>query len=134
VLTAMERLGSTMIDDVCVPRTKLAELVERVEQVSSECGLVIGVVGHAGDGNFHPTVVFDGADAVQVVAAQRAFDQIMEISLELGGTITGEHGIGLLKMKLLERELGPVSMEIHRSIKRALDPMGILNPNKVFTV
>jgi glycolate oxidase len=134
VLTAMERLGTTMIDDVCVPRTRLAELVERVERVSADSGLVIGVVGHAGDGNFHPTVVFDGADAVQVVAAQRAFDAIMEISLDLGGTITGEHGVGLLKMRLLERELGPVSMKVHRSIKRALDPMGILNPGKVFTL
>jgi glycolate dehydrogenase FAD-linked subunit len=132
VLTAMERLGTTMIDDVCVPRTRLAELVERVEQVSAACGLVIGVVGHAGDGNFHPTVVFDANDAAQVAAAQRAFDEIMEISLELGGTITGEHGVGLLKMRLLEQELGPLSLEVHRSIKQALDPQGILNPNKVF--
>ncbi len=132
VLTAMERLGTTMIDDVCVPRTRLAELVERVEQVSVDCGLVIGVVGHAGDGNFHPTVVFDGDDPAQVVAAQRAFDEIMEISLDLGGTITGEHGVGLLKLRLLEQELGPLSLDVHRSIKRALDPQGILNPNKVF--
>jgi glycolate oxidase len=92
VLTAFERFGTTMIDDVCVPRTTLAELVERIEAVSAGCGLTIGVVGHAGDGNFHPTVVFDGQDADQVATAQRAFDEIMEISLELGGTITGEHG------------------------------------------
>lgn len=134
VLTAFERLGTTMIDDVCVPRTRLADLIARIEDVSRACGLTIGVVGHAGDGNFHPTVVFDGQDAGQVRLAQGAFDEIMAISLELGGTITGEHGVGLLKMDLLERELGPVSLDIHRGIKRALDPLGILNPGKVFAL
>ncbi len=134
VLTAMERLGTTMIDDVCVPRTELAALVGRVQEVSAECGLTIGVVGHAGDGNFHPTVVFDGSDSAQVVAAQLAFDRIMEISLELGGTITGEHGVGLLKVGLLERELGALSLDVHRRIKRALDPLSILNPGKVFAL
>ena len=133
VLTAFERLGATMVDDVCVPRTKLAELVARVEQVSAESGLTIGVVGHAGDGNFHPTVVFDGHDAEQVKRAQAAFDDIMLIGLELGGTITGEHGVGLLKAHLLEQELGGVSIELHRRIKAALDPQGILNPGKVLT-
>lgn len=132
-LTALERFGTTMIDDVCVPRTRLAELIERIEAVAADCGLTIGVVGHAGDGNFHPTVVFDGTDAEQVAKAQRAFDDIMVIALELGGTITGEHGVGVLKMDLLERELGPVAMGVHREVKRALDPLGILNPGKVFT-
>lgn len=134
VLTAMERLGTTMIDDVCVPRTKLAELIDRIEVLSAECGLVIGVVGHAGDGNFHPTVVFDAQDLDQVATAKRAFDEIMRISLELGGTITGEHGVGLLKLELLEEEIGPVSLGIHRAIKQALDPQGILNPGKIFAV
>jgi glycolate oxidase len=134
VLTAFERFGTTMIDDVCVPRTRLAELVERIAAVSAACGLTIGVVGHAGDGNFHPTVVFDGHDPEQVATAQRAFDEIMEISLELGGTITGEHGVGVLKMRLLETELGSLSIDVHRAIKRALDPQGILNPGKVFSL
>ena len=134
VLTAMEKLGTTMIDDVCVPRDRLADLVERVEQISADCGLTIGIVGHAGDGNFHPTVVFDGQDAEQVKKAQRAFDDIMLVSLELGGTITGEHGVGVLKMELLERELGDLSLKVHRDIKKALDPLSILNPGKVFTL
>jgi len=134
VLIAMERLGTTMIDDVCVPRTKLAELIERIELLSAECGLVIGVVGHAGDGNFHPTVVFDAQDSAQVATAQRAFDDIMRISLQLGGTITGEHGVGVLKRELLEEEFGPVSLGVHRALKRALDPKGNLNPGKVFTL
>jgi len=134
VLTAMEKLGTTMIDDVCVPRTKLADLVERVEQVSEKSGLVIGVVGHAGDGNFHPTVVFDGQNPDEVKRAQAAFDEIMVISLELGGTITGEHGVGTLKLALLEKELGELSLDVHRRIKKSLDPKGILNPGKVFTL
>ena len=134
VLTAMERLGTLMIDDVCVPRTRLAELVERVEQVAADSGLLIGVVGHAGDGNFHPNVVFDGNDPEAVARAKRAFDEIMVISLELGGTITGEHGVGVLKIPLLERELGEVSMRVHRDVKRALDPHGILNPGKIFAL
>jgi glycolate oxidase len=130
----MERLGTTMIDDVCVPRTKLADLIERIEGVSAACGLTIGVVGHAGDGNFHPNVVFDAQDPEQTKAAQRAFEEIMEISLDLGGTITGEHGVGIMKMGLLEAELGPLSLDVHRAIKRALDPRGILNPGKVFSL
>ncbi|MGH3501231.1 MAG: FAD-binding oxidoreductase [Nocardioidaceae bacterium] len=133
VLTAFERLGTTMIDDVCVPRTQLAELVERIDQVSAKCGLTIGVVGHAGDGNFHPTVVFDGQDPDQVETAKHAFDDIMAISLDLGGTITGEHGVGMLKMGLLERELGSLSLDVHRRLKASLDPQGILNPGKIFT-
>ena len=130
----MEKLGTLMIDDVCVPRTRLAELIARIEQVSEEVGLTVGVVGHAGDGNFHPNVVFDGQDPDQVKAAQKAFDDIMVIALELGGTITGEHGVGTMKMELLERELGQRSIEVHRAIKKAFDPQGILNPGKVFTL
>ena len=134
VLIAMERYGTILIDDVCVPRTRLAELVERVEQVAADCGLMIGMVGHAGDGNFHPNVVFDGQDPVEAAKAKRAFDDIMKISLELGGTITGEHGVGVLKMPLLESELGALSIDVHRAIKHALDPQGILNPGKVFSL
>ena len=96
--------------------------------------MTVGVVGHAGDGNFHPNVVFDGQDPDQVKAAQKAFDDIMAIALELGGTITGEHGVGTMKMELLERELGQRSLDVHRAIKKALDPQGILNPGKVFTL
>ena len=77
------------------------------------------------------TVVFDAADPVQVVAAERLFGDIMVLGLELGGTITGEHGIGTLKRELLAREVGPVAMQVQRSLKQALDPLGILNPGKV---
>ncbi len=80
----------------------------------------------------HPTVVFDPADPVQAEHAQVAFGEIMDAGLALGGTITGEHGVGVLKRAWLEREAGPVSMGVHRAVKAALDPLGILNPGKVF--
>jgi glycolate oxidase len=130
-LTALETLGTTMIDDVCVPRSRLAEFIGRVEKLAAELDITVGVVGHAGDGNMHPTVVFDPADPAQAERAQQAFDQIMEVGLELGGTITGEHGIGVLKRTWLVEELGPVAIDVHRAIKAALDPKNILNPGKV---
>ena len=130
-LTALETLGTTMIDDVCVPRSRLAEFIGRVEDLAAELDITVGVLGHAGDGNMHPTVVFDPADPAQAERAQQAFDRIMEVGLELGGTITGEHGIGVLKRTWLIEELGPVAIDVHRAIKAALDPNNILNPGKV---
>jgi glycolate dehydrogenase FAD-linked subunit len=132
VLTAFETLGTTLIDDVAVPRTRLADLLEAVEAIAAQHGLVIGVVGHAGDGNMHPTVVFDPGDPVATERARLAFGEIMDAGLALGGTITGEHGVGVLKRQWLEREAGPVAMDVHRAVKAALDPLGILNPGKVF--
>lgn len=132
VLTAFERLGTTLIDDVCVPRDALAALVKGIDEISARHDLVIGVVGHAGDGNFHPTVVFDGQDEDEARRAKQAFDDVMTFGLELGGTITGEHGVGVLKRELLTREVGDLGIRVHRDIKRALDPQNILNPGKVF--
>jgi len=132
VLLAFEAMGTTMIDDICVPRTRLAELMTGVERIAAECGLVIGLLGHAGDGNMHPTVVFDGADPEQARLAEVSFGAVMQLGLDLGGTITGEHGVGVLKREWLAEEIGPVALELHRSLKRALDPAGILNPGKVF--
>jgi glycolate dehydrogenase FAD-linked subunit len=132
VLLAFEAMGTTMIDDICVPRSRLAELMTGVERIAAECGLVIGLLGHAGDGNMHPTVVFDRADPEQARLAEVSFGAVMQLGLELGGTITGEHGVGVLKRDWLAREIGPVALELHRSLKRAVDPAGILNPGKVF--
>jgi glycolate oxidase len=117
-LTALEAVrGVTMIDDVCVPRSRLGDLIEGVERIADKHQLTIGVVAHAGDGNTHPTV---------------SFDEIMALGLELGGTITGEHGVGVLKKEWLAREIGPVGIEMQRAIKQAFDPLGILNPGKLF--
>jgi glycolate oxidase len=132
VIPAFEGIGSMLMDDVCVPRDRLATLVEGVEQLSKDSGLTVGVFGHAGDGNFHPGVIFDGDDPDQRESAQRVFADIMRLGLELGGTITGEHGVGVLKRDLLAEEIGDLSLRVHRDIKRALDPLGILNPGKVF--
>lgn len=121
-----------MIDDVCVARSKLGEFIEGVSRIADDLDLTIGVVAHAGDGNTHPTVCFDSNDEDESKRARESFERIMALGLELGGTITGEHGVGLLKKDWLARELGPVSLELHRGIKDVFDPLGILNPGKVF--
>ncbi|WP_328771257.1 FAD-binding oxidoreductase [Streptomyces sp. NBC_00286] len=132
-LTALEAVrGVTMIDDVCVPRSRLGDLIEGVERIAEKHQLTIGVVAHAGDGNTHPTVCFDAGDADESRRARESFDEIMALGLELGGTITGEHGVGILKKEWLAREIGPVGLEMQRAIKTAFDPLGILNPGKVF--
>ena len=137
---AMERLaalafpggnGGLVIDDVAVPRTRLVELIDGVERIAAAHGVTVGVVGHAGDGNLHPNIVVNRADPSSVDSCQRVFDEIMRLGLALGGTCTGEHGVGLLKRDWLAREIGPVGVRVHRAIKDALDPAGILNPGKV---
>ncbi|MEU0691595.1 FAD-binding oxidoreductase [Streptomyces uncialis] len=131
-LNALEAVkGTTMIDDVCVPRSRLGEMIEGVERIAERHALTIGVCAHAGDGNTHPTVCFDAADPDESRRARESFDEIMALGLSLGGTITGEHGVGMLKKEWLARELGPVAMEMSHAVKRAFDPLGILNPGKV---
>jgi glycolate oxidase len=128
---AMEKLGSSLIDDVAVPRSRLVELLAGVEAIAEEHDVLVTCSGHVGDGNMHPTVVFDRGDPAAVERAQRAFDSIMRLGLALGGTITGEHGVGLLKRDWLATELGELSTRLHREIKSVFDPAGILNPGKV---
>ncbi|WP_432955790.1 FAD-binding oxidoreductase [Micromonospora haikouensis] len=124
--------GGLVIDDVAVPRGALAELLDGVARIAEECAVPIGVVGHAGDGNLHPNIVVDRADPASVARGRRAFDEIMRLGLELGGTCTGEHGVGLLKRDWLAREIGPVGVRVHQAIRAALDPTGLFNPGKVF--
>ncbi|MEU0369899.1 FAD-linked oxidase C-terminal domain-containing protein [Streptomyces sp. NPDC006283] len=132
-LTALETVKSaTMIDDVCVPRSKLGAMIEGTAAIAEKYDLTIGVCAHAGDGNTHPVVCFDHLDADESRRARESFDEIMALGLELGGTITGEHGVGVLKKEWLARELGPVSLELQRGIKQTFDPLGILNPGKLF--
>ncbi|MCS0639132.1 FAD-binding protein [Streptomyces sp. LP05-1] len=132
-LTALETVASaTMIDDVCVPRSRLGAMLEGTAAIAEEYGLTIGVCAHAGDGNTHPVVCFDHTDPDQSRRARESFDAIMALGLGLGGTITGEHGVGVLKKEWLARELGPVGIEIQRGIKHAFDPLGLLNPGKLF--
>jgi glycolate oxidase len=127
---ALEHRGATLLDDVAVPLGKVPALLDGVERIAARHeDLTIGTFGHAGDGNMHPTIVYDQRDGDQVAHAREAFAQILALGLELGGTITGEHGVGLLKHDTLPDELGPAH-ELHRTVKRALDPAGLLNPGK----
>ncbi|MET8994022.1 FAD-linked oxidase C-terminal domain-containing protein [Amycolatopsis sp. NPDC004169] len=134
VLTALETYGLWLTDDVCVPRTRIAELIRGCEKISSEVGLRIAVVGHAGDGNMHPTIVYQPDDPSEFARAQRAFDEILEVGLSLGGTVTGEHGVGKIKREWLAREIGPVGLRVHQEIKRALDPENLFNPGSMFSM
>jgi glycolate oxidase len=128
---AVEKLGSTLIDDVAVPRSRLVELLDGITAIAEEHRVTVSCPGHVGDGNMHPTVIFDRGDPAAVERAQKAFDAIMQLGLALGGTITGEHGVGVLKRDWLATELGELSTRLHRDIKKAFDPLGILNPGKV---
>jgi glycolate oxidase len=128
---AVEELGATLVDDVAVPRARLVDLLAGMEKIAAEHGVQVVCPGHIGDGNMHPTVVFDRGDAAATTRAEEAFSAIMRLALGLGGTITGEHGVGLLKRAWLREELGERSYALQRQIKDVFDPLGILNPGKV---
>ena len=128
---ALERLGATLTEDVCVPRTRLPEMVQRIEQAALRHGVFIATVAHAGDGNLHPLFVFERGLPEVPPPVWAAADEIFRAALELGGTLTGEHGVGIIKRRWLAEELGPESMSVHHAIKNALDPDGIMNPGKV---
>ena len=124
-------LGTDLVDDVCVPRGRLVDLLRGIREIAARHGVLVTTAGHAGDGNMHPSVVFDANDPGETERAQAAFGAIMQLGIDLGGTITGEHGVGRLKSAWLGRELDPAAMEAQRAIKAALDPRGILNPGSV---
>jgi glycolate oxidase len=127
---ATERLGATLIEDVCVPRSRLPDMIERIERAADRHGVMIATVAHAGDGNLHPVFVFDRGQEEVPAHVWAAADEVFRAALDLGGTLTGEHGVGTIKRRWLALELGEDSMAVHRSIKTALDPAGILNPGK----
>ncbi|MHB8440238.1 MAG: FAD-binding oxidoreductase [Acidimicrobiales bacterium] len=130
-IPAVERLGSVLIEDVGVPLDRIAELVGGIEAIETSRSTTIALIGHAGDGNFHPLVVFDRHDTDSVERAETAFGEVMDLGIALGGTITGEHGVGTLKRPWLRAQLGDDVMDVMARIKDALDPLGILNPGKV---
>jgi glycolate oxidase len=130
-IPAVEAKGSLLLEDVGVPLSALADLVAGIEKLAADSGLVISVIAHAGDGNTHPLIVYNPADAAEAERAQKAFGDIMDLAVGLGGTITGEHGVGRLKKPWLAGYLGPEAMELNRRIKKALDPDGILNPGAI---
>ncbi len=128
---ALERLGNLLLEDVGVALPKLPALVRGIEKIAVEQEITIALVAHAGDGNTHPLIVYNGADPAATARAYAAFGQVMDLALDLGGTITGEHGVGKSKKAWLPAYLGDDVMALTRRIKDALDPDGILNPGAI---
>jgi glycolate oxidase subunit GlcD len=129
-LTALERLGTTLLDDVCVPVHRLPELQAGIERAAATHDLVVGSFGHAADGNLHPTIIYDAADPGARERARACFDDIVAAALDLGGTVSGEHGIGQLKVGYVERQVGTAERALMHRIKAAFDPAGIMNPGR----
>ncbi|GAA1827975.1 FAD-binding oxidoreductase [Agromyces salentinus] len=129
---ALERLGPVLTEDICVPRGAVPEMLTRIQVVAREHDVVIANIAHAGDGNLHPLIIAPEGDDAAKARAKLAFDRIVDECRRLGGTVTGEHGVGLLKLPGARAELGERVVALHASIKQALDPAGTLNPGKAF--
>jgi len=123
---------TVLAEDVTVPRTRMPEFIERVVAICAKAGVEVTVIGHAGDGNLHPSVMTDAKDPAHYAKAQRAIDEIIEAALAFGGVLSGEHGIGLEKQKFMRRTQDPIFIDLMRSIKGIFDPRGILNPGKIW--
>jgi glycolate oxidase len=131
--SALARVApTTILEDVTVPRSKLADMVRFVESVAKKYRLRVGTFGHMGDGNLHPTFLTDERNHDEMRRVEEAFKEIFAEAVRLGGTITGEHGIGLAKKSFLKQFAGGAQMQVMRELRRALDPNGILNPGKMF--
>jgi glycolate oxidase len=118
-------------EDITVPRSTIPEAVRRIKAISAKYGLPIVIFGHAGDGNLHPNILFDRRDPEQWEKVQQIVSEVFKVALDLGGTLSGEHGVGTFKLPYIEQALGPTSVDVQRRIKQALDPQNILNPAKV---
>jgi glycolate oxidase len=127
---ALERRGTTLLDDVAVPLGAIPALLETIERIAERHAVLIATFGHAGDGNMHPTIVYDHRDPEETLAASAAFRDIVEAALRLGGTASGEHGVGALKQEFVAAELGE-SLPLHQAVKHALDPEGLFNPGRL---
>ena len=130
VYPAFERLGPVLTEDVCVPRSRVPAMLAQVNEIGARHGLRIATVAHAGDGNLHPLVVTPAGDDAARLEAQAAFEELLDAAIALGGTVTGEHGVGILKRDGLRRELDPGSLALQSAVRRALDPSEIFNPGK----
>jgi glycolate oxidase len=127
---ALERLGPVLTEDVCVPRSAVPAMLARIEAIAARHGVTIATVAHAGDGNLHPLLITPPGDEAARLAAQAAFTELLDTAIELGGTVSGEHGIGLLKRDGMRRELDPGALAMQEAVRRALDPRGLFNPGK----
>jgi len=131
--SALARLApTTILEDATVPRSELAKMIRFVAEVAKKYQLRVGTFGHMGDGNLHPTFLTDERNKEEMHRVEEAFREIFDEAMRLGGTITGEHGVGLAKKRFLPKFAGDAQMRVMRELRRALDPNGILNPGKMF--
>jgi glycolate oxidase len=132
-LSALARLKpTTILEDATVPRSEIAKMVRAINEIAEKYDIRICTFGHAGDGNLHPTCLTDSRNHDEIERVEKAFAEIFEKAVELGGTITGEHGVGVMKAPYLELKLGKQGINAMKAIKDALDPNNIMNPGKVF--
>jgi glycolate oxidase len=132
-LSALSRVRpTTILEDATVPRASLAAMVERIGEIAKKYSVSICTFGHAGDGNLHPTCMTDERDTEEIHRVEQAFAEIFEAAIKLGGTITGEHGVGIAKAGYLELKVGAAGIELMKRVKEAFDPNGIMNPGKLF--
>src|SRR5699024_7671945 len=130
-IPAVEKLGPLLLEDVGVPVPRLPALMAGINEIAATRDITIAMVAHAGDGNTHPLLVLDPQDEAQQARAQAAYGDIMDLAIRLGGTITGEHGVGRLKQPWLTDQVGPRAYALMRQIKAVFDPNGILNPGVI---
>lgn len=134
-LPALVRMKpTTILEDATVPRSKVPEMIRALREIAQKFNLTIGTFGHAGDGNLHPTILTDENDKEEMERVEKAVDEIFKAALALGGTLSGEHGIGLSKARYLEWEMGKEGVAVMHKIKQALDPECLLNPGKMTTI
>jgi glycolate oxidase len=127
---ALERLGPVLTEDICVPRSQVPVMLELLTAIAARHGVKIATIAHAGDGNLHPLLITPPGDEAARVAAQAAFEEFLDAAIALGGTVTGEHGVGILKRDGMRRELDPGTVALQEAVRRALDPRGVFNPGK----
>jgi len=131
--SALARVSpTTILEDATVPRSELASMIRFIQQTAAKYALTVGTFGHMGDGNLHPTFLTNEKDAAEMARVEKAMEDIFDHAVKLGGTITGEHGVGLAKKAFLPKAVGTASLELMRQLKRTLDPDNILNPGKIF--
>lgn len=123
---------TTILEDATVPRSEIAKMVRAIQGISVKYGVQISTFGHAGDGNLHPTCLTDVRDEAEMLRVEQALAEIFHVAIELGGTITGEHGVGEMKAPYLEWKLGASGINVMKQIKQSIDPQNIMNPGKMF--
>jgi glycolate oxidase len=120
-----------VLEDATVPRSQIPAMIAAIRSIAKKNGLTIGIFGHAGDGNLHPTILCDKRDKEEFKKVEQTVDEIFEHALALQGTLSGEHGIGIAKSKFMKHEVSKTTIEFCRHLKNSLDPNGILNPGKI---